>query len=203
MKYIKPLKSDKSFNDILKQRGWMQLVGDDSRGYINAIKANCLSSSFVFDVNKVHISYVYDKDTFKKIKSYNLHKINTDKRGGIISLPTGINLDKSSKNKVVTWIKQKLINIKNKPFHTEMVIGEMDKNKDIQGFTIGNFFKGNYSNRKNNKVFDEKSIRIDCIEIIGINKEDLYSIAEDFKNKFVQQSVLVKDHSTGNIHFLY
>jgi hypothetical protein len=199
MKFVKLIKADKSFNNLLKQKGWQQLVGNNPKGYINALKANCLSSSFVFDNKKVFASYIYRDNKFKEIDSYNLDTVDVDKRGGMIVLSTDVNSEKLSENVVINWIKQKLITLKNRLLHTKMITEEIEKNKNVQGFSVGNFFKGRYFDRENNSVFDEKSI---SIEIIGISQEDLYSIAEDLKNRFIQQSVLVKDYSTGNIHFL-
>ena len=67
MKFVKLIKANKSFNSLLKQKGWKQLVGNNPKGYINALKANCLSSSFVFDNKKVFASYIYRDNKFKEI----------------------------------------------------------------------------------------------------------------------------------------
>jgi len=66
---------------------------------------------------------------------------------------------------------------------------------EVYAFSIGNFFKGRYKSTGGN-TYDERST---SIEIIGIESKTLIQIAEEITREFNQQTVLVKDYTSGEI----
>lgn len=52
---------------------------------------------------------------------------------------------------------------------------------------------------ENGKTFNENSITID---VLGVDRKTLFALAEEIKNVFAQESVLVEDRSTKQFYFV-
>lgn len=118
-------------------------------------------------------------------------------RGGIIVFSQEVNAIKLSKNKLVNFIKQKFETLKNRVTGKNKIDKIADENELI-GWTVGNYLDGRYK-AKNGKMYGEKSL---SVEIIGIDTDTLIKIAEQLCETFMQESVLVKDYSTGRVMFV-
>jgi hypothetical protein len=120
-------------------------------------------------------------------------------KGGIIVFSTEVNAMIDTKDfvsKVKGFFKSKYQSFKNVAFKDTKLDSILKKFPDVQAYSIGNFFKGRYFDRKTGKTYDEKSL---SIEIIGIPSKLLVPIAEEIAESFNQKEVLVKDHDTGKI----
>jgi len=120
-----------------------------------------------------------------------------DEKGGIIVFSTDVNAEKQSENKLVNWIKQKMMTIKNRLNATKK-IDKIAAANDLVGWTIGHYLDGRYT-AKNGKQYGENSL---SVEIIGVNFETLIKIAMELCESFTQESVLVKDFSSGRVLFV-
>lgn len=118
-------------------------------------------------------------------------------KGGVIVFSTDVNAVKLSENKVINWLKQKAKTVENRLTYTGK-IDRVAKSNDLIGWTVGRYLDGRYK-AKNGKTYGENSL---SVEIIGVDTDKLISIAEELCNLFVQETVLVKDYTTGNIMFV-
>lgn len=66
------------------------------------------------------------------------------------------------------------------------------------GWSIGHYLDGRYT-ATNGKRYGENSL---SVEIIGVDLDNLIKIATELCNSFTQESVLVKDYSSGRVLFL-
>lgn len=121
-----------------------------------------------------------------------------DKKGGMIVFSTDVNAEKQSENKVVNWLKQKMMTITNRLNATKK-IDKIAADNELVGWTIGHYLDGRYTSPKNGKQYGENSL---SLEIIGINFETLVKIAMEICSSFTQESVLVKDYSSGRVLFV-
>jgi len=119
-----------------------------------------------------------------------------NKKGGIITFSTVVNALELDKNKLINFIKQKVVTINNK-LKANKKVDDIAQNYDLAGWTVGHYLNGRYT-AANGAVFDEKSL---SVEIIGIDSNTLLQIAEDLCAAFTQESVLVKDYNTNKIFF--
>jgi len=123
----------------------------------------------------------------------------SNKKGGVIVFSTDINAVELSPNKLRNWIKQKIFTLRNRLRTTKMLDLIVGRSSDrIEGWTIGHYFDGRYR-AKNGNTFGEKSL---SLEIIGIEFNALLKIAEEICKEFKQESVLLRDFSTGRILFV-
>lgn len=135
-----------------------------------------------------------------KIKLYSTVKEGVDytfapnKKGGLITLSTDVNAISLNENKIINWVKQKVANLQNK-LTKDKKINSIGQKYNLDAWTVGKSLSGRYT-AKNGRVFDENSI---SIEVIGIDSNELLSIAEELCIMFLQESVLVKDYSTGKV----
>jgi hypothetical protein len=121
-----------------------------------------------------------------------------DEKGGIIVFSTDVNAIKSSDNRLVNWLKNKVETYKNRFSYNKKINTVINKHEDVYGITIGNFVKGRYK-ADDGSMYDEKSM---SIEIIGVSTETLNSIAEDLAKEFKQETVLVKNYETNLIYLV-
>lgn len=121
-----------------------------------------------------------------------------DKKGGIITFSTDVNAEKQSENKVINWLKQKMMTISNRLNATKK-IDKIAADNELVGWTIGHYLDGRYTSPKNGKQYGENSL---SLEIIGVNFETLMKIAMEICSSFTQESVLVKDYSSGRVLFV-
>ena len=118
-------------------------------------------------------------------------------RGGVIIFSTDVNAKKLDDRVVINWLKQKTKTIENRLTYTSKIDKIANKNELI-GWTVGKYLDGRYK-AKNGKTYGENSL---SVEIIGVDTNKLLKIADELCNLFVQETVLVKDYSTGNIFFV-
>lgn len=118
-------------------------------------------------------------------------------KGGIIIFSTEVNAKELSTNAVANWIKQKISSLSNRVNRFKK-IDRIGKKHDLVGWTVGKYLSGRYT-AKNGKAFGEDSL---SLEIIGVDTDTLFKIAEDVCREFNQEAVLVKDYSTGRILFI-
>ena len=121
-----------------------------------------------------------------------------DEKGGVIVFSTDVNAEKKSENRIINFLKQKLATIVNRLNATKKVDRIAAKN-ELVGWTIGHYFDGRYTSPKNGKQYGENSL---SVEIIGVPFEKLYSIAMEICESFSQESVLLKDYSSGRVLFV-
>lgn len=120
-----------------------------------------------------------------------------NERGRIVVFSTDVNAVELSSNKLVNWIKQKIQTYKNRNVSTKRIDKIAEKHALI-GWTIGHYLDGRYK-AKNSKIYGENSL---SVEIIGVDLNKLITIAEDLCRDFDQESVLVKDYSSGRVFFV-
>lgn len=120
-----------------------------------------------------------------------------NEKGGIIIFSTEVNAEELSDNKLINWFKQKFSSFKNKLFKNRKIDNIANKH-NLVGWTIGKFLNGRYT-AKNGKTYSENSL---SVEIIGVSSDELIKIAEELCVEFIQESVLVKDYSTGRVMFV-
>ena len=122
-----------------------------------------------------------------------------DLMGGIITFSTDVNAIDLSENKIINKIKQTI-----KTWTNRMSVNSKINNilgghrKEINAWSVGNFFRGNYQDRKG-RQWNEKSI---SVEIIYINVDPLIKIAEELCSAFLQESVMVYDYANNRVYFV-
>lgn len=120
-------------------------------------------------------------------------------KGGIIVFSTDVNAMVDAKgfvNKIKGFFKGKFNTLMNRLLRIKKLDSLLKNYKDVMAYSIGNFFKGKYFDRKTGKTYSEKSL---SIEIIGIPSDLLVPIAESIAKEFMQKEVLVKNYETDKI----
>ena len=123
-------------------------------------------------------------------------------KGGMIVCSTDVNSNSGNSmlSKAKSWMKT-LCNRWFKNSKTDKAIKEIVVRQGVDiGYSIGNLFRGRYYDKKNNKLFCEKSF---SIEIRGIPMDIVKQVAEQLCKSFNQQSVLVVDYETNKSLLLY
>ncbi len=149
-----------------------------------------------FTINKANDATAitqYIGDDLKEEISYEF-----DKKGGIIVFSVNVNAIKSSTNKIINYVKNKIETAKNVLFKDKKINSIISDFDDVQGVTIGNFVKGRYK-ADDGSLYDETSL---SIEIIGISTHVLNSIAEQIAKEFTQETVLVKNYEDNKIYLV-
>ena len=116
-------------------------------------------------------------------------------KGGIILFSLEVNANEQSKNKLIDFLKKKFKTFKNKLAYRSK-IDKIAQKHDLVGWTIGKYLDGRYFSKETNKQYSEDSL---SLEIIGIRPEEMIEIAEELCKEFDQESVLLKDYSTGDV----
>lgn len=124
-------------------------------------------------------------------------EIDPKENGGVIVFSTDVNAVKQADNKLVDWLKKRVKTVANR-FTATKKIDKVATLNDLVGWTVGKFLNGRYT-AKNGKTFGENSL---SVEIVGVDSEKLIDIAEQLCRLFDQESVLVKDYTTGKILFV-
>jgi len=106
---------------------------------------------------------------------------------GTIIFSTDVNSKVLSNNRIKNMILKIYSTWKNR-FSVKGVIDQIRRKRNIGAWTIGQYLIGAYTGR-DGKTYNENSLCIDCV---GIKKDDLFEIAEEIKDAFKQESVLVK-----------
>ena len=84
-------------------------------------------------------------------------------------------------------------------FNATKKIDKIAAENDLVGWTIGHYFNGRYTSPKNGKQYGENSL---SVEIIGVSFDQLVKIGMEICQSFRQESVLVKDFSSGRVLFV-
>lgn len=147
-----------------------------------------LEKAIRFDANKV---------IYSSLNEAVMYEPSGKEKGGIVVFSEEVNAIKLSSNKLVNFLKQNVATLSNRINKYKNVDTIANKN-ELVGWTIGNFLNGRYK-AKNGKTYGEKSL---SVEIIGVDTDKLFNIAEELCIEFLQESVLVKDYSSGRIAFV-
>jgi len=121
-------------------------------------------------------------------------------KGGQVVFSTDVNATVQGKGiigKLKGWLQGKIETTVNRILKQKK-LDKIMKAKDVYAFSVGNFFRGAYKDNKG-RIWNEKSV---AVEIIGIPPKALKEIANDIKQSFKQESVLVKEYATGKIYLL-
>lgn len=120
-----------------------------------------------------------------------------NEKGGVIVFSTDVNAIKQHDNKIVNWIKQKMSTLANRLNATKK-IDKIASENELVGWTIGHYLNGRYT-AKNGKQYGENSL---SVEIFGVDFDSKVKIAEELCASFKQESVLLKDNSSGRVLFI-
>lgn len=107
--------------------------------------------------------------------------------GGTIVFSTDVNAVELTKNSFKNRLMQIYETFKNRTFALKS-LDKFRRRNNVYAWTIGRYLVGTYTGQ-NGKTFNENSISID---VVGIGKDRLFRIAEELKDTFKQESVLVR-----------
>ena len=144
--------------------------------------------------NQTTIAYNADDSLCEAI----IDRISKPNMGGMIILSTDVNAVKLSENKLVNWVKQKIVSVENKFAFNKKLTKLASKHKDIFAWSIGRYFHGRYKS-KEGYYFDEKSL---SVEILGVPVKILIELAEDLCREFKQEAVMLKDYANDRVLFI-
>jgi hypothetical protein len=125
--------------------------------------------------------------------------------GGMIVFSTDVNAvidrqipGRGLKDKFRRLIAKSIESFKNRFLRNQKITSVLSTKEEIQGFSVGNFFKGRFYDRNQTPptTYDERSL---SVEIIGISFDVLQAVATELCREFKQASVLVKDNGSGRI----
>ena len=115
--------------------------------------------------------------------------------GGTIVFSTDVNAVELTKNSFKNRLMQIYEAFKNRTFALK-ILDKFRRRNNVYAWTIGRYLVGTYTGQ-NGKTFNENSISID---VVGIGKDRLFKIAEELKDTFKQESVLVRWN--GMVYFI-
>ena len=167
-----------------------------NEGWIEATKLNGISIDKKND--KFSINYIENiQESLNEKKDYVF-----ENKGGIIVFSTTVNAVYNNNdtffNKVKNWFAKHYESLMNRLKSNDKINKVLSKHNEVQGFSVGNFFKGVYK-AKDGSLYDETSL---SVEIIGIEPLLLEIIASEMCIEFKQESALVKDYETGEIYLV-
>lgn len=158
-----------------------KLIDNEKFGLeIEPSKSSCLF--VLFDENRLDEDEKdYDKWLF------------TGEEGGQIVFSTDVNSKKLADNAIKNKLLQLFSTVKNR-LTVDKTLDKVRQDNKINYWTIGKYLIGTYTVKAKNhnqkdKVFNENSLSIDCI---GITQELLFKVAEEVRDIFKQESVLVR-----------
>jgi hypothetical protein len=155
---------------------------NEYKSWGGAMRGGALEKAIFFNENKVLFTEAIE------------YEFAENKKGGIIIFSTEVNAIKLNNNKLINWVKQKIVTLK-QGFTANKQIDKIAQKHNLSSWTVGHFFSGRYTD-KNGKQYGENSL---SLEIIGISFEELIRIAEELCSDFKQETVLVKDYYTNRI----
>lgn len=176
-------------------------------------------ASYIYDNGFFREIFSYDENKFESMKKggmiifstsvnseldENIPKSNTDNpESNIDNSKSETNVKKQNKeklknkvNKIINWFKAKIQSLNNRLHHKSKITQILEGHPEIKGFSVGNYFSGRFFNRETNKIYDESSI---TVEILDIDRETLYDVAEELCETFNQTEVIVKDYESHDI----
>lgn len=121
-----------------------------------------------------------------------------DYRGGVIVLPTDIDVVEMSQNTVLDKVKQVVMTYGNRLRKGRVVREPLDGEgtEHIVAYSVGESFTGKFVG-DNGEMYDGKSL---SVEVNGLSGRSLLRFAEMLAGTFMQETVLVKDLNTGKIY---
>lgn len=153
-----------------------------------------------FGNSRFAIEYDRDKEIFSigtEDEARNRAFDKDSEKGGIIVLSTDMNAVSLSNTQVVDWVKKKYYTLKNRIMKGSMLDKIADRN-GILAMTVGYYLQGRYR-ANNGEKFSERSV---SVEIIGIDEDKLFAVAEDICRDFQQECVLVKSYRDEGVYFV-
>lgn len=117
--------------------------------------------------------------------------------GGTIVFSTDVNSATFSNNKVKDWIYKKFLTLKNR-FSIKNFLTRLRLKENIAAWTIGQYFIGSYTG-SDGKTYDERSY---TLNVIGIDRKELFKLAQEIREFLKQESVLVHDAKTKQVYFV-
>lgn len=123
-----------------------------------------------------------------------------DYRGGVIVLPTDVDVVEMSQNTVLDKVKQVVMTYGNKLREGRVVREPLDGEgtEHIVAYSVGRSFTGKYVG-DNGEMYDEKSL---SVEVNGFSGRSLLRLAEMLADAFDRKPMLVKDLNTGKIYLV-
>ena len=121
----------------------------------------------------------------------------TGNKGGTIIFSTDVNSQTFSDNAIMNWFLQKFRTWKNR-FTVKSFLNYLRMKENIKAWTIGQYLVGTYTG-SNGKTYNEKSY---ALNIIDIDRKQLFNLAKEICNYLSQESVLVYDATTQQIYFV-
>lgn len=121
-----------------------------------------------------------------------------DYRGGVIVLPTDVDVVEMSQNTVLDKVKQVVMTYGNRLRKGRVVREPLDGEgtEHIVAYSVGESFTGKFVG-DNGEMYDGKSL---SVEVNGFSGRSLLRLAEMLADVFMQETVLVKDLNTGKIY---
>lgn len=125
--------------------------------------------------------------------------VDGDKKGGLIVFSTDVNCEELSSNRIMNWLKQKIMTYKHR-FNVKKMLSKIAGRvaQGEIGWTIGKYLDGCYK-ADNGQFFDENSI---SVRLTNIDRETMLRFAEAICADFHQESVLLQDFGTGAVYFI-
>lgn len=123
-----------------------------------------------------------------------------DYRGGVIVLPTDVDVVEMSQNTVLDKVKQVVMTYGNRLRKGRVICKPLNGEgaEHIVAYSVGRSFTGKYVG-DNGEMYDEKSL---SVEVNGLSGRSLLRFAEMLADIFRQETVLVKDLNTGKIYLV-
>lgn len=117
--------------------------------------------------------------------------------GGTIIFSTDVNSVIISDNKFKNWLYKKFLTLKNR-FSVKNFLKNLRMKENIAAWTIGQYFIGSYTGN-DGKTYNETSY---SLNVIGIDRKELFKLAQEIREYLNQESVLVQDAKTQQIYFV-
>lgn len=127
---------------------------------------------------------------------YAKYMFNGDK-GGTIIFSTDVNSSVFSGNDVKNWLVKKFRTFLNR-LTVKSFLDKLRLKENIKAWTIGQYFIGTYTGI-DGKTYNEKSY---ALNIVDIDRATLFKLAQEIREHFNQESVLVHDSTTKQIYFV-
>lgn len=166
-------------------------VINESNSWASAMKKGAMGA------NGLRIEYSVEKTLYSPLNEAIDFEPGENEKGGIIVFSTEVNALSQSNNRFINWLKQKMMTLSNK-INATRKIDKIANENNLVGWTIGKYLDGRYK-AKNGKTYGKDSL---SVMVVGVTFDTLIKIAESLCKSFTQESVLVKDFSSGRILFV-
>ena len=166
------------------------------------IRSNLSMYGMLRDFGNRHFSIRFDESRViftigSLLESVNRSFDGESEKGGIIVFSTDVNAVEQSDNKIIDWVTKKWKTLRNRLLNGGMLDKVADRN-GVSAMTVGKFLQGRYKSN-NGSVFTENSV---SVEILGVDNNMLFQMAEDICKDFDQECVLAKSYNDRGIYFV-